>query len=156
MNAVPRGPVPRRIESTTVSDTPLSATPSTAALDSLSDPVFVFDGGDRVQFGNYAANDAPNATLVADADATVLVDDCRLQHLLTDIFRNAVEHGSTGPGSRTGEDPGGRNGGEVSVTVEPLEDGFAVSDDSDGIPHEDREEVFDAGFSTSRDGTASG
>jgi signal transduction histidine kinase len=56
--------------------------------------------------------------------------------------RNAIEHAGEG----------------VTVTVGELEDGdgFYIADDGEGIPEEEREEVFDTGYSTSEDGTGFG
>ncbi|PSP28039.1 hybrid sensor histidine kinase/response regulator [Halobacteriales archaeon QH_2_65_14] len=72
------------------------------------------------------------ATLVADVDRTVSADRGRLQQLLENLFRNAVEHGPD----------------DVTVTVGILADGFYVADDGPGIPESERETVFDAGYST--------
>ena len=72
--------------------------------------------------------------------AHIEADDDRLSQLLENLFRNAIEHG----------------GQDVSVRVEPLPDGFAIEDDGPGIPPEDRERVFEAGFSTSSSGNGFG
>jgi len=55
-------------------------------------------------------------------------------------MRNAVEHG--------GED--------VTVTVGDLDDGFYVADDGSGIPEDERDAVFEAGYSTTHGGTGLG
>jgi signal transduction histidine kinase len=44
----------------------------------------------------------------------------------------------------------------VTVSVGDLEDGFYVADDGSGIPDDVRDSVFDAGFTTSSDGTGFG
>ncbi len=77
-----------------------------------------------------------------DVDVTVSADPERLQQLFENLFRNAIEHG----------------GDDVVVSVGPLEegDGFYVEDDGAGIPEEDRDEVFEAGYTTSDDGTGFG
>jgi len=82
------------------------------------------------------------ATLDLQTDATFLADAGRLQQLLENVFRNAIEH--AGP--------------EVTVTVGDLvgRQGFFVADDGPGIPEEDRENVFDSGFSTGEGGTGLG
>ena len=85
---------------------------------------------------------------VATAEATVEIgpvdrfyaDRSRLQQLLENLFRNAVEHG----------------GETVTVTVGELDGGFYVADDGDGIPEDGREAVFTAGYSTSEDGSGFG
>ncbi|WP_256300019.1 sensor histidine kinase [Haloarchaeobius salinus] len=81
-----------------------------------------------------------DATLVVDDDATVHADPERLQTVFENLFRNSVEHGRD----------------DVTVTVEPTGDGFAVSDDGPGIPADERTSVFDRGFTTSEDGTGFG
>jgi len=64
---------------------------------------------------------------------TVEADRSSLQQALENLFRNAIEHG----------------GPDVTVTVGALEDaeGFYVADDGPGIPEEDRDQVFEYGFS---------
>lgn len=49
------------------------------------------------------------------------------------------------------------HGGEgVTVRAGRLEGGFYVEDDGPGIPAEERETVFDAGYSTTQAGTGFG
>jgi GAF domain-containing protein/anti-sigma regulatory factor (Ser/Thr protein kinase) len=74
-------------------------------------------------------------------------DEQRLRQLLENLFRNAAEHGSVGRGSDG-----------VAVTVGPLtdDDGFYVADDGPGIPEEDRDQVFESGYTTTSDGTGFG
>jgi signal transduction histidine kinase/CheY-like chemotaxis protein len=116
-----------------------------------------------------------DATLVVDGGETVVGDDSRLRQLLENLFRNAVEHGSTDSDSqarqssvehgstsnRTASDDAAEHGGEnddVTVHVGLLDDGagFYVADDGPGIPAEDREQVFESGYTTERDGTGFG
>ncbi|MXR40422.1 PAS domain-containing protein [Halobaculum sp. WSA2] len=80
------------------------------------------------------------AVLTIEIDCEIRADRSRLQQLLENLMRNAVEHG----------------GELVTVTVGKLEDGFYVEDDGLGIPTEDRDEVFEAGYSTSEGGTGFG
>ncbi|MGM0370952.1 MAG: PAS domain S-box protein [Halobacteriota archaeon] len=84
--------------------------------------------------------DAPAASLDVKTTATVAADRGRLRRALENLFWNAVEHAGDG----------------VTVTVGDLEDGFYVEDDGPGIPEEDRETVFESGYTTSRDGTGLG
>jgi signal transduction histidine kinase len=58
------------------------------------------------------------------------------------LYRNSVEHGST----------------DVTVTVGELDDGSGlyVEDDGPGIDPDDREAVFEAGYSTDSEGTGFG
>jgi len=83
-----------------------------------------------------------DATLDVDVGRTILADESRVQQLLENLVRNAVEHGGRG----------------VTVRVGPLDDGdgFYVEDDGVGIPEADREAVFDVGYSTSERGTGFG
>ena len=81
-----------------------------------------------------------NAELVVEFDGEVRADASRLQQLVENLVRNAVEHG--------GED--------VTVTIGETDDGFYVADDGAGIPDEMKDRVFQNGFSTLSDGTGFG
>lgn len=81
-----------------------------------------------------------DATLHTDVTRTVVADRSQLQQLVENLLRNSIDHG----------------GSDVTVTVEDSPDGFAVADDGPGIPESERETVFDAGYSTARDGTGFG
>ncbi|GGM60363.1 PAS domain S-box-containing protein [Halarchaeum rubridurum] len=79
--------------------------------------------------------DTADATLDAAVTGTVRADRGRLQQLVENLFRNAVEHG----------------GESVTVTVGRLDDGFYVADDGTGIPPDVRAEIGEDGqVSTSR------
>lgn len=80
------------------------------------------------------------ATLTVDTDAVIRADPSRLQRLLENLFRNAVEHG----------------GDSVTITVADCSGGFYVADDGPGLPEDNREEVFETGVSTSESGTGFG
>ncbi|UPV76563.1 PAS domain S-box protein (plasmid) [Halorussus limi] len=73
-------------------------------------------------------------------DARVEVEPHHLRHLLQNLLQNAVEH-SPADGSTDAGDG-------LTVRVGALEDGFYVEDDGDGIPEDDREQVFEAGYTT--------
>jgi len=88
------------------------------------------------------------ADLEVATGATVEGDENRLRHLLENLFRNAIEHGS-------GAD-GGDGDGPVTVRVGDLDRGFFVEDDGPGIPEAERDRVFEAGFTTERRGTGFG
>jgi signal transduction histidine kinase len=80
------------------------------------------------------------ATLKPETEQTIRADSARLEELLENLFRNAVEHA----------------GGDVAVTVGDVAGGFYVADDGPGVPVEERGDVFEAGYSTAADGTGLG
>lgn len=80
------------------------------------------------------------ATLTIETTRPIMADRSRLKQLLENLFANAVEHG----------------GGNVTLTVGDLPDGFYITDDGTGIPEQEREKVFNAGYSTAPDGTGFG
>ncbi|MFP4628518.1 MAG: histidine kinase N-terminal 7TM domain-containing protein [Halobacteriales archaeon] len=86
------------------------------------------------------AVEAEAGEIRVDVDATVLADRGRLRQLFENLFRNAVEHAQA----------------PVTVEVGELTDGFYVEDDGPGIPPDEREAVFKAGYSTADDGTGFG
>ena len=89
----------------------------------------------------WEATGSEDATLrVAEGDVTVHGDPVSTQQLFENLLRNAVEHG----------------GETVTVEVGALADGFYLEDDGPGIPAEEREQVFDSGYTTSDDGTGFG
>jgi PAS domain S-box-containing protein len=81
--------------------------------------------------------------LTVESSGVLEADRSRLRQLLENLLANAVEHGST-------------NGSPVTATVGTLPNGFYVADDGPGIPDEDRDQVFEQGYTTSRDGTGMG
>ena len=83
---------------------------------------------------------SPPASLVTETDRLVIADVDRFTQLLENLVRNAVQHG----------------GSAVAVRVGGTEDGFFVADDGPGIDPDDRDRIFDTGFSTSEDGTGFG
>jgi len=108
------------------------------------------------------------ATLTNEADGRIRADPSRLKQLFENLFRNAVEHSSTSPPasrkdhsstsprSQAPEDAVERGVEAVTITVGTLPDGFYVADDGPGIVPDEREKVFEAGYSTAADGTGFG
>jgi signal transduction histidine kinase len=80
------------------------------------------------------------AEIEIETQARLSADEDRLRQLLENLFRNAVEHGGSG----------------VTVTVGDLDGGFYIEDDGPGIPQEEREAVFENGYSTRGAGTGLG
>jgi PAS domain S-box-containing protein len=97
---------------------------------------------DSIVEGCWRNVDTEEATLEASADMTIHADKSRLRHVFENLFRNAIEHGRS----------------DVTVRVGTLPDdtGFSVEDNGPGIPTEDRDEVFEQGYSTTQDGTGFG
>ncbi|WP_336326083.1 PAS domain-containing protein [Halovenus sp. HT40] len=87
------------------------------------------------------------ASLSVDGDRVVSAEESWLVQLFENLFRNAVEHGPADSGA---DDPG------LSITVGTIEDGFYVEDDGTGIPAEDRDRIFEEGFSGSPTGNGLG
>lgn len=81
-----------------------------------------------------------DATLDVSASRLVRADPSRLRQLLANLLQNAVDHG----------------GETVSISVGTTTEGFYVADDGPGIPPAEREQVFDAGYSTRVEGTGFG
>jgi PAS domain S-box-containing protein len=152
---------------------------------------------DRIARAAHETVDHPALELRTVGDLTTEGDPDRLRQLFENLFRNSVEHGSTGsrtesddavehglagsgpdsdgttahrpPGRRpaTGTADHGRESITVSVgSIEPFPTstretgehsfGFYVSDDGPGIPEDERETVFDPGYSTANGGTGFG
>jgi len=90
----------------------------------------------------WATVDEGEMVLSVDADTPILADEDRLQQLFENLFRNAREHA----------------GNDATVTVGALDDeaGFFVADDGPGIPPDERESVFEPGYSSNSTGTGLG
>lgn len=84
--------------------------------------------------------ETPRATLRTCELPTIKADRSRLQQLLENLYRNSMEHG----------------GKAVTVRVGATESGFYLADTGVGIPESNRAEIFEAGYSTSVDGTGFG
>jgi PAS domain S-box-containing protein len=95
------------------------------------------------------------ATLVVETDCQVRADPAKLRRLLANLLRNSVEHGSgrTGSDAEQGVD---KTTVSVGAVEDPDRDGFYVADDGPGVPPDDRERVFEEGYSTGEDGTGFG
>jgi PAS domain S-box-containing protein len=142
-------------------------------------PVSLPDLADR----SWQLVETADATLETETDRSVWVDPSRAKQLFENLFRNAVEHGSTdalsagqdrvetdsatddreptdlvrgGSGTGRSADTNERDESSVTVTVGDFEDGFYVADDGPGIPAEERDRVFETGYSSSAEGIGFG
>ena len=91
------------------------------------------------------------ATLHVRGEAETEAVSGRVRGLFENLFRNAIEHGS----STDSAPSDGVNSG-VTVTVVAAENGFVVADDGPGISPTDRERVFERGHSGTDAGTGIG
>ncbi|WP_147439961.1 HAMP domain-containing sensor histidine kinase [Haloarcula sp. Atlit-7R] len=90
---------------------------------------------------SWSTVDVPDAEIVIEDPLPELkADRGRFQQLLENLFRNAVEHSEE----------------NVTVTVGSDKNGFFVADDGPGIPPDERESVFETGYTTNHDGTGFG
>lgn len=80
------------------------------------------------------------SVVLSDELGTVEGDPRRVRRLFENLLDNAVSH--AGP--------------DVTVRVDPIADGFAVSDDGPGVPEDERDDVFEYGYSTTDGGTGFG
>ena len=101
--------------------------------------------------------DTAGATYRFEDDVIVRADPEALQRLLENLFRNAVEHGSTSH-QPTADNAVEHGGSDVTVRVGSLDDGegFYVEDDGPGIPESERDRAFEYGYSTDDGGTGLG
>jgi PAS domain S-box-containing protein len=74
----------------------------------------------------------PDATLDMTTDRVVRADETYVRHLFENLLENAVEHGSA----------------DVTITVGELSSGFYVADDGVGVPADERDDVFETGYTT--------
>ncbi len=88
-------------------------------------------------------------TEVGDTDVELIIeesvteleaDSTQLRQLFINLFQNAIEHGEE----------------MNTITVGQLPTGFFVEDNGTGIPADERDKVFRAGYSTTSDGTGFG
>ncbi|WP_101295226.1 ATP-binding protein [Halegenticoccus soli] len=81
-----------------------------------------------------------DATLSVESECALEADAERLAELLTNLFRNAVEHG----------------GPDVRVRLGGFDGGFYVEDDGPGIDPDERDRAFETGYTTRAAGNGFG
>ena len=90
--------------------------------------------------GCWNSVETAQAALEVDQLPVITADRSQVKQLFENLYRNAVEHG----------------GGDVSISVGAIDDGFYVADTGPGIPESEREDIFEAGYSTNDEGTGFG
>lgn len=100
------------------------------------EPVALGDIAER----SWRTVETDTATLENNGTQTLRADSSRLQQLLENLYRNAVEHG----------------GDDVTVRVGEMADGFYVADTGSGISEANRDQIFEAGYSTATGGSGFG
>jgi PAS domain S-box-containing protein len=95
----------------------------------------------REAWGNVETTEA---TLTVTDVTAIAAHRGRLLRLFENLFRNSVEHGDDGIAV------------EIGMVGRDQETGFYVADDGPGIDEDDREQLFEGGYSTSDDGTGLG
>jgi signal transduction histidine kinase len=133
---------------------------------------------DSLCWSAWRSVDTAGATLEVHTEAMVLTDRERLNVAFEHLFRNSVEHASTGSrpgaddsvehgstgsegrspsGNRTQSDDSVEHGGEdITVSVDVTDDGFYVADDGVGLPTGDVDRLFEARATTERQGSGLG
>lgn len=71
---------------------------------------------------------------------TVAGDPSRVRQIFENLFVNALEHGD----------------GDTTVRVGPTQRGFFIEDDGPGVPPDERDHVFEYGYTTTETGTGFG
>ncbi|ERH06228.1 MAG: signal transduction histidine kinase [Halonotius sp. J07HN4] len=85
---------------------------------------------------------------VTDDSPRLTADPDRLQRLFENLFRNSVEHGTSGSQPQADD--------SLTVTVGRDDKGFFISDNGVGIPVADRQQVFDSGYVSGDSGGGTG
>ncbi|WP_435358289.1 sensor histidine kinase [Haloarchaeobius sp. DFWS5] len=120
----------------------------------------------------WANVETATASIVGPGEGTIVADPDRLQQLLENLFRNSVEHSSTGSHSEAADDDEDESTNPQNEDTDVVEDrtdsvtisvafcnesgDFEVVDDGLGIPEDRRERVFEAGVTWSDEGTGIG
>lgn len=95
------------------------------------------------------------AQLEVDASGELMAERELLLHVFENLYRNAVEHGAPDMQSGTDEESD-HDEPPITVRVCQIDGGFAIEDDGEGIPEDERDSVLEHGYSTANDGTGLG
>jgi len=81
-----------------------------------------------------------NLSIEIESNFDIQADPNRLEQMFGNLFRNSLDHGE----------------GAISVTIGDIQEGFYVADNGPGINKENRNRVFERGYTTSNVGTGLG
>ncbi|WP_203229215.1 sensor histidine kinase [Halobellus captivus] len=81
-----------------------------------------------------------SAALEIESSVRIDADHSRLIQVFENLYRNAIEHG----------------GGGVTIRVGSLDGGFYIEDTGPGIPEDERDDIFESGYTTHQEGTGFG
>jgi len=96
--------------------------------------------------------DIEAVTIEISGQFRVRGDRDRIRHVFENLLSNAADHATA-----DGDDTAGPTGDGVTVRVDRIDDrGFYVADDGPGIPEDEREDVFEPGYSAATGGTGLG
>lgn len=91
-----------------------------------------------------------DSTLKISSNIHIECDQCRLRRLFENLYRNGIEHNSEPVEVEVGKYC------QIGTATRSTCDGFYIADTGTGIDKQNREEVFDFGETTLRDGTGLG
>jgi len=111
---------------------------------------------DEVAEEAWEAVDTLEATLALEVTGSIEADEGRLRELFENLFRNAMEHAGTDVTVTIGQLDGEATGNEGGEAADQTIPGFYVADDGPGIPEDERDEVFERGYTTDEDGSGLG
>ncbi|WP_135662159.1 ATP-binding protein [Halorhabdus rudnickae] len=97
--------------------------------------------------------DAEPATVEVTDGFRIRGDPDRVRHVFENLLSNAVDHAT----SAGGEEKSSTTDETVTVRIDRLDDrGFYVADDGPGVPNDQREDIFEPGYTTTTEGTGLG
>jgi len=98
---------------------------------------------EMISYDAWQSVETDGATLVVETTLQLDADRNRLRNMFENLFRNSVEHNESA---------------DLTVKVGSLPDGvgFYVEDTGTGIPSEERDSVFEQGYTTNTEGTGFG